>query len=240
MLRIQARCPPPGSSSRSGSLVIDLHNIRVLNGSNSTRKASARFIGQGSTSAGPNEDVLLSIQCQRILIACSLSGESKATAVLSLGPLVTAETSTEQATSTIPFGSYQPTVHREAGDMLYPSIKISRPISRAQPLPGTTQSVVVCADIPSVHVRASKAAVDGLQYWADDIAQLIERSFGSANAVDSRDSSLIGSRFFAKSRNGSGSDITAGHAQPNSETVVKMFISEGMIRLPLFPSTRAE
>jgi autophagy-related protein 2 len=87
-------------------------------------------------------------------------------------------------------------------------------------------------DIPSVHIDLSKPTLDGLQYWADDAAQLIERTFGGhteTEEAESRDTSLIGSRFFAKSRH-SGSEIrlNAGPSQGYSETVVKIAISEGL------------
>jgi autophagy-related protein 2 len=85
--------------------------------------------------------------------------------------------------------------------------------------------------IPSVHMHISKPLLDGLQYLADDISQLIERSFGSEDGSEkeSRDSSLIGSRFFAKSRSGSGtiSGISTGRASAKSESVVKIEITEG-------------
>lgn len=85
----------------------------------------------------------------------------------------------------------------------------------------------------------SKPLLDGLQLWADDVAQLVERTFGGAGGdtgtekAESRNPSLIGSRFFAKpSRYGSKSSQSStgssgAHTKTSSEIVIKVVVSEG-------------
>ena len=92
-------------------------------------------------------------------------------------------------------------------------------------------------------MELSKALVDGLQLWADDLAQLMETAFAEQSGSNARTqqgsghSSLIGSRYFANaSTAGSGTEsggaslantITARPEQ-RSETAVKIAITEGM------------
>jgi autophagy-related protein 2 len=89
-------------------------------------------------------------------------------------------------------------------------------------------------DLPSAHVSLSKAVLDDLQYWADDVSQFLERQNGKTSVdtkkVDSRDTSLIGSRYFAMSKRSEsdGASTIAGRRGSSSpETVVKVLVSEG-------------
>jgi autophagy-related protein 2 len=94
----------------------------------------------------------------------------------------------------------------------------------------TNPTLALSVDVPSVHAIMSKPVLDGLQYWGDDVTQLLERTYGSdtdTGKAESRDTSLIGSRFFAKSRSGSGSGISANSGEASHETVVKIAVCEG-------------
>ena len=89
-------------------------------------------------------------------------------------------------------------------------------------------------DIPSVYVNLSKPLLDGLQYWVDDVSQLAERALGekSKDAGSehglSRNSSLLGSHYFAQSSGGSEVEFSPKLlGEGASETVVKLSVSEG-------------
>ncbi|KAF7338239.1 GP-PDE domain-containing protein [Mycena venus] len=197
MIRVQIRCPPPlGRTARSGALVLDIHDVEVSTGS-IERKNATRF---GSRDTVPSinaveAETLLSVGCRRIVLACSLVGQNTATALLSVGSL----TSGSAEESEFP--------------LLLPRITLSRSAPSRQ---SSASTVALIVQIPSVHVHISKPLLDGLQYLADDATQLIERAFGSEHGsdrgnADIQDSSLIGSRFFAKSRSGStSSGMTVG------------------------------
>ncbi|KXN86892.1 Autophagy-related protein 2 [Leucoagaricus sp. SymC.cos] len=90
-------------------------------------------------------------------------------------------------------------------------------------------------ELPSAHVIVSKPALDGLQYFIDDASQLLETfSQRTARAAEETaeggDNSLIGSRFFSKSRSNSGSALMKSSNGSSSETVVKVVMSEAFVR----------
>ena len=84
----------------------------------------------------------------------------------------------------------------------------------------------------------SNVALRGQSFlWADDLSQMLEkctRSATSSEKGDSRDASLIGSRFFAKTRRSqdSGTDsasvVSAQRTNANTETILKIFVADGM------------
>ncbi|KAF7363504.1 GP-PDE domain-containing protein [Mycena sanguinolenta] len=217
MIRVQIRClPPPGRLARSGALVLDIHTVEVSTGP-TERKNTTRF-------ASPDEpppintveaEPLLSVGCGRIVVACSSVAESKTTGVLSVGSLASG--------------------HTEDSELpLIPRITLSRSTAARQ----STSTMALVVQIPSVCVHISKPLLDSLQYLADDVAQLAERAFADGNdrRADSQDSSLIGSRYFAKSQSGStSSGSTARNAThaPKSESVVKVEITEASVRIML-------
>ncbi|KAJ6547632.1 hypothetical protein B0H19DRAFT_1221605 [Mycena capillaripes] len=220
MIRVQIRCPPPpGRAIRSGALVVDIHDVDVSTGlperKNTTRFASGDTLPLINTLEAVT---LLSVSCRRIVVACSLAGQSKATALLSVGSLA----SENSEDTELP--------------LLLPRITLSRSTPSRQSSRSTAALIV---QIPSVHMEISKPLMDGLQYLADDATQLVERAFGGGENSDpekeNRDSSLIGSRFFAKSRSGSGSasGISADRNSAKSESVVKVEITEASVRVML-------
>ncbi len=198
MVRLQIRCPPlAGNAPRSGPLILDIHDISV---SNAPPPQTTRFEGDSI-----NGDSLASVELRRLVVSTACPTDTKAKAVLSLGPL----TGEEGLLS--------------SGSSLNPMISI---INR------TSGKTSVAVSMPSLYVNLTKPALDALQYAIDDASQLIEVTFGSDRAPgegpDSREASIIGSRFFAKSR--SGSDITVGPPPAAEEdSIVKVSISEGGI-----------
>jgi autophagy-related protein 2 len=148
-------------------------------------------------------------------VACSSVGESKARALLSVGPLATTRTEDTELPLLLP----RITVTKST-----PSLQ-----SSASRLVSTTALIV---RIPSVQINISKPVLDSLQYLADDTAQLLERISGNETGnlkVESRDPSLIGSRFFAKSRSGSGGSGLSASSSAKSESAVKVEITEGKL-----------
>jgi len=226
MIRIQIRVAVTSISTSlpcSGAFVLDLHDMVLSAGSSMVQKPATRFADpEVHISSSP----LMSAECGRIVIACSPVGIEKATAVLSLGPLI--------SVGEIPGHIHEgpPTSYTDSDPTSYalrPSISLARP-SDSQRTPGTLAFI---ASLPSAHILLSKAVLDDLQYWADDATQLVERTFGNGGSdtdrAESRDTSLIGSRFFARSRrsDSDGSTLGGGLPSSNTETVIKVIISEG-------------
>jgi autophagy-related protein 2 len=158
------------------------------------------------------------VELSRILIACAAVNECVVTSIISIGSLG--------------LGS-----HLELGVPLPVVLKPRITIKNLKPPSKQDAPVIVLGvDIPSVHVDVSKHVVNVLQYWVDDATQLVDRTFGgdsdgtSTERATSRDASLIGSRFFVKSRSGSGtsSALNASASNSRSETSVKISVSEGI------------
>ncbi|KAK0197033.1 hypothetical protein F5146DRAFT_1013780 [Armillaria mellea] len=207
LVRLQVRCSPPaGVSPRSGSLILDLHDIRVAN-TPSRKSATARFAD--ATSVATEGDGLAAVDIGRIVVSSSTTTIGKAAALVSIGPLAASDD------------------HEEASTVLLPRIVVTKSIH--------TSTLALIVSIPSVYVNMSKPALDGLQYWADDVTQSLERAFGPVPGSDDSDrSSIIGSRFFTQSRSGSGSETTTRASKPKqTETAVKVTISEVFIRIAL-------
>jgi autophagy-related protein 2 len=212
------RCPPPPNhNTRSGTLIIALNDISLSAGFERT-KPSARFATTDSFAGNsdiPDDTILFNAEFSRAVIACSSIGEQVAIAFVSLGPLAHHTDSQDQTVSIAP----QPLP-------LQPRVSIIKPTLKVVP----TRAFGV--DIPSVHIDISKPTFDALQYWADDVTQLLGDMSSKANdgtdteVGDSRDTSLIGSRFFAKSRSGSGSALSTSRNNASAEIVVKLTVTE--------------
>lgn len=231
MLRVEARCPPPPPHlPRSGCLLFDLRDISISNNPPPT-KSSLRFSELGRSPLECLSDnasnVILSVRLQEILAAYSSAGDNVAYIVLTLGflpsELIGPGTSALLATETV-------------ADTLPLSVTLGRPNVGKKPSGNASNKLSMTVDIPLVNFIIDKAVFDGLQYWADDVAQLVGRSFtnsGSATeSLPSRNPSLIGSRYFAQSRRSRTQSIDERvveetNLQSTSETVVKVSIAEG-------------
>jgi autophagy-related protein 2 len=156
--------------------------------------------------------------------------EGKANAVVSLGPLDFAEDVSQFriGTNVNLFDSNAPP------QVMHPHLTVTK-----SPSAGARSTLAFSIDLPSLYVNLSKGAIDTLQYWVDDVSQLAERTAvkdTDSEPGDSGDTSLIGSRFFAKSlqsrsSSGSGSGLTAGRgADTDCEFLVKVLTSEGCTR----------
>jgi len=255
MIRLQVRCPPPPSRApRSGAVILDLHGISLYNGARSEQKLATRFANVASSSSPPasraqdlsRSVALLTADYQRVVFATSLLEEDVASVILSFGSLSSLD---ETIPDSSRFGSSPSSpVSKSTATALPLRLLVSRtesttkPSSSGLPASGT---IVVTMDVPSVHADMSKSLLDGLQLWADDVSQLVDRTFGGTGDTDtekaeSRNPSLIGSRFFAKSRRyGSKSSeessvgFSGPHADVPSETVIKIALSEGSFSHPV-------
>ena len=211
------RCPPPPNQNvRSGTLLIALNDISLSAGFKRT-KPSARFAATDSFAGNSDisdDTILFNAEFGRGVIACSSIGAQVAIAFVSLGPLAH-DMNFQDQTPSYP----QPFP-------LQPRVCIIKPTSKVVPIRAFG------VDIPSVHIDISKLTFDALQYWADDVTQLLGELCGKTNdgidteVGDSRDTSLIGSRFFAKSRSGSGSALSTSRNDASAEIVIKLTVTE--------------
>ncbi|KAH9946106.1 uncharacterized protein BXZ73DRAFT_86295 [Epithele typhae] len=243
-LRVEIRTPPPKTKDpRSGAVVLDIHDLRLSPGSPPEQDSGpkARFGTAeeifNADASGPKPDglgsVLLGASWQRIVVAYVPLNASKARTLLSLGSLSNSSGGDEAG-----FGVGSPPAREPSTPGLRPQLIVSR--VGLGPLAASI-------DIPSIHVELSKPTIDGLQLWADDLTQLTEAAFSEqpgsgANSQKggSGDSSLIGSRYFARASTvGSGTESGAtslantirAKKEPRSETAVKIAVTEAVLRL---------
>jgi autophagy-related protein 2 len=239
MVRIEVRCPPPlhASGPRSGSFVVDFHDIHLSPGiSPQTRKMETRFedndVADEPVSHMRETQVhaIFSLELRRMVVAYAPCGEKKANAVISLGPL---SSSRKRELTSAGFGASP-----SSADTVLPNPQSNIHVIVSQSIHTASASkpsgTVVTVDIPCVHAHLEKQISDGLQLWADDIRQLLEQTFGDlvgdtdTERASSRDTSIVGSRFFAKSRYGSESDTGSVSNKPHvGETILKVTVSEG-------------
>jgi len=165
------------------------------------------------------DNIVCMVEFDRSVVACSMVNSTIAVAVASVGPL------TDEA-------EYQRDENESRPDSpkyiaFNPRICVIKPSSKTS---SKSPAFALSVDIPGVHVDISKQILDALQYWADDVSQLLEilskspsLDKNSNSRGDSRDTSLIGSRFFVNSRSGSGSLTPTESA----ESVIKLTVTEG-------------
>ncbi len=212
IIRLSLRCPPPQNNQRSGIIVIDIHDINTTIGSTPTEH-HARFATHDDFSTrhlGDSDQ--LKVHFRRAVLASSLVGANSATAFASIGSLVD---NREEGSHEYDNGKPAP---------LRPCVQLMQ--LNAAPIPVMALSI----NIPSIHVDLSKSHFDGLQYFADDVSQFLERMSADTNSIgepenDSRETSLIGSLFFAKSR----AESLNGSVAESEESVVKLTTTEGEV-----------
>ena len=134
-----------------------------------------------------------------------LDAESKARGIVSIGAL-----------------------HQEADEGLSPVIPRLY-LRSSESTTSEQKTTTVEALIPFVGVDIGKAALDSLQLWADDVTQWMERAFGDdAMPTDSRDASIIGSRYFEQRTASVVESEASGKLEQRSEFAVKLVVSEGV------------
>ncbi|KAI0054145.1 hypothetical protein FA95DRAFT_1585813 [Auriscalpium vulgare] len=238
LIRAQIRCPsPPKLSPRSGALVLDVHGVVLSTYSSAHSLRQTRFAEAEERDSEAIGDRLLTAEWQRLVVACSMAGSPTATALLSVG----APSIVDVAQSPVgnrPFLKSHMDVRHAARIVL----SRNKSLARRGDHTGESMPLIVTADIPSVHANLSKPVLDGLQLWADDVTQFFERlataSQDLGSDTDSRDPSLIGSRFFVKTKRGSqdaesGTSSSLREGPPKGEVIIKATISQVFARLLL-------
>lgn len=174
MIRLQIQCPhPPECLPRSGALLLDCHEIRITAGSMPpARRPGTRFAvaDPSETTALPkdfDETSLMEADFKRLLVACSPISSQRATSILSFGPLH-------------PGGQDTGDVRQIGTSEILSSLQPHLSITKLTPHSKERSSVTALSfNIPFVQIDVVKHVLDGLQFWADDISQLIERTFNS-------------------------------------------------------------
>ena len=228
MIRVEVRCPPPHLRlPRSGCMLFDLRGLTIRNGPLST-EPSVRFSEETQFSSSESvSDVILNVRLQEILVAYSTVGDNMANAILILGFLpaqeINPDTSALWATETV-------------SDPLPLSVIVERHNVIKKSGLNSANRLSVVVNIPLVNLVMDKVVLDGVQCWADDVAQLVERSFATPDSatetIASHNPSLIGSRYFAQLRRG-GTQSTdeivmeGSNRQTVGETVIKVTVTEG-------------
>ena len=236
MVRVQIRCPsPPSLLQRSGAAILDIHALRLT--SRSPLVAGAKYPHQfgvktdsestfGDSNSRNNH--VLTAEWRTLLLACSSAGAETARGFCSIGPLSSAADNEVQ----VPTSHNHTRFQAEA----LPSAKLSqiRPV-RSGRNSGRSAAVIVEIDIHSILLNLSKPIFDGLQFWIDDLSQVLERTTASSGDASqqnsSRNPSLVGSRFFSASKQSSveitADELSTGPVKSSTENIVKVTISEG-------------
>ncbi|KAI0831319.1 hypothetical protein BC628DRAFT_1312257 [Trametes gibbosa] len=251
VIRVEVRVPPPiQRQPRSGAVVIDIHDLCLSPGriADHGGVSTARFgptddpFGiEHNLSPRSSDNIILGATWKRVVVAHSLVGERKARAILSIGPL-----NLEDNSQAFSFEVGTPTSRDPPTNRLQPQLVVSR-AAVAPTMTSFVSSTAVSLDIPSVHAELSKPLLDGLQFWADDLAQLTEVAFAERPDSDadtqragSAGSSMIGSRYFARTNTSSSapaSGVTSlaatikAQQEPRSETAVKIMVTEAVVRI---------
>ena len=205
MLRLSLRCSSPLKySQRSGIVVADIHDVCIMTGP-TPAKRSARIAREEHSPTFhadfSSDSVQLNIQFQRAVFASATVGSNLATAFASIGSLK----DNQDDLFDVPHPPMLPNVQLVKADA-----------SKAAAM------MALSVNVPAMYADISKPCVDGLQYFADDVSQFLERMAGNSKDVGEVEG-LIGSRFFVKSRGGSLSSSVAETA----EMVMKLTLTEG-------------
>jgi autophagy-related protein 2 len=235
MIRVQIRCPsPPSLYQRSGAAILDIHGLTLT--SRSPLGVSDMYPpGIGTQTESTHQDSssrdnhLLTAEWRTLLFACSSAGAETARGFCSVGPLLPdPDAGVPASHDHIRFQYASPT--RQSS-----FVKLSQnPPSPSGQNGRRSAAVVAEIDIPSIVLNISKPLFDGLQFWADDVSQLLERTIATDDVVQenmSRDPSLLGSRFFSNSKHNSVEiplgEISSDNIKSSTESIVKVTISEG-------------
>jgi autophagy-related protein 2 len=212
MIRVQLRCSSAeGYESRSGAVVLDAHNLELTSG-HPTMHELGDLPSSASTTAWH-------LHWTRMLISHAPSGFRRASGVIMTG---TVPASLESAGHDSPTASPHASVSERA--MI---------VGRQSRTQTSSVKTAITVMLPALQVVLAKPAVNGLQFWTDDVSQLMARLQATdpsqlAATSSSRGPSMIGSRFFARygSRNGSVSSTPSADTS-RSETVMRLEIKQG-------------
>ncbi|KAG2157198.1 hypothetical protein DEU56DRAFT_8443 [Suillus clintonianus] len=234
-LRAEVRCKSPSlQSSRSGGIILDVHDVQISNKPLNQEASTVRF-GDGGELRRPSvkklPGQLLSGHIKGVVLSYARAGDSKAHAFISLGSL--------PRTDDIHPGSASLLLSEQALDSLPIRFQLMQLAPSKSAVSSSAHRTSIIVNVPLVNVVLEKPVFDGLQIWADSVAQAITAATEETDTevAHSRNPSMIGSRFFAKSRRvGSrGSDEssfgTIASTPKQSETAVKVIIAEALVRI---------
>lgn len=230
LIRMEVHTPPPrGKQPRSGTLILDFHSTRYFSGSDDTssykstrfKKASDSKEDTEEWSQADNRDSHL-FEIRRLVIAYNNIGKTRAPCLISLGPIRDPDVYTDYPADLPP---------------LLPHVLFR--LASSDPMASRSQPSSLFVNIPSVHAVIDKERLDDLQLWADDISQWAETfgkesMSGATTRVTSRNTSVVGSRYFLQQTQsrGTGSDLlgSAPLSSVKSEMITKASLSEGEVR----------
>ncbi|KAI6045750.1 hypothetical protein EDC04DRAFT_2888774 [Pisolithus marmoratus] len=238
MIRMEVRCiPPPGRPPRSGCVLVDIHHISVSNNPVSSKplirfSEGLRSLPRPVTDYG-RQNGICSVQLQEILIAYAPVGDALARTLIIFGCMP--GSAGDVHTSTL--------LATESNlDVLPVCLLLSRTNFSSGEDGNFSSRLSLTVNIPLIDMILEKEAFDGLQCWVDDVAQLLDCYMSDADnvkeTVSSQNPSLIGSRFFAKSRHGGsrGSEDDSLGDRPHTdggEVIVKVNVTEALLRILL-------
>lgn len=193
-------------------MILDIHGLRLKTGTGGTH--DHQFDAETKPthhSPGSSDNHLVSAEWQALLLSCCSAGAAIAQCFCSIGPLSSAlNDEAPPSPEHIRFLD-DPFPQRRLA-----AVKCSRnsPSSQRQNS-NRLLTFVVEADIPSMCLNLSKLLFDSLQFWIDDVTRLLETQSGNeAYEGSSRNPSLVGSRFFSSSKQGS-VEASMGESSPN-------------------------
>jgi autophagy-related protein 2 len=236
MVRIQLRTPsPPPLAQRSGVVILDVHGLLLTSRLPLEHREMYPHrpdLKTQSTSPNSNsrDNHVLWAEWQALLIACSSAGAATARVFCSVGPLSSEESEVPSSEEHIRFLDDTSPIRRFA----------CMKLAQNPPLPsgrkGNRSGVFVAEiNVPSVYLNLTKPLFDSLQFWIDDVSQLLEQnlvpSSDGTRENSSRNPSLVGSRLFSNSKQGSVDttvdNASSDHSKSLTEKILKVTISEG-------------
>lgn len=143
LIRLELRCPLSGLPTRSGALVLDIHEPRFVVDSRQSAKEIMPCIGQ------KNGEIVIGMGARCLLIACSSSRICKANTLVSIGSL---SRHNRLLTETCTY----------AGEVWFGMTRISE-------TPRLTFHLV----LPSIVSFLTGSTLDDLQYWCLDAAYIL-------------------------------------------------------------------
>ncbi|KAF8636724.1 hypothetical protein AX17_003527 [Amanita inopinata Kibby_2008] len=172
MVRVQLRCSFPDRPTRSGLVVADFHHLNLGSGKYPMQHDArfARFECEPNSNISSSID-LMDIKCDHVLFAHSAIGETVATTLAVLTSLHDFHDKETQGDD-----------HEAKGPALQPHILVRKSFPSEDAVP----VIVPDINIPFIYLNLSKEALDGLLFWADDAAQLAERTGRSQNSTHAR------------------------------------------------------
>jgi autophagy-related protein 2 len=230
MVRIQLRCPSPSPHlQRSGAMILDIHGLKLTTGTGGAQDNQFDTTIQPTYhTPGSSDNHMIIAEWRALLLSCCPAGATIAQCFCSIGPLSSAvNDEAPPALDHIRFLDDAPSQRRFA------VVKFNRNLPSSQGQNSNRlPTFVIEADIPSMCLNLSKPLFDSLQFWIDDVTRLLETQSGSeAHEGSSRNPSIVGSRFFSNSKQGS-VEVSTGESSPKyteslTESIVKLTISEG-------------